>query len=155
MKITLTKEQYKTLIEMVYLGEWMVNACRKPDEIIKKYQDLKQHVFSFSRGEDLEDLLEFDEESGEFVLAWDFEMESEVSKYRLEFEEETFWDELLEKLSTRDVIRKCGEKAVEKMDGADFYREQIPFLEKYEKEFEQHGLDRLEIMGTEDKLSAR
>ena len=145
MKIELTDEQYKTLIEMVYLGEWMINACRHPDEVIKKYQDLEQHLYSFAKAGGMERYVEYDEESKQFYPSQEFELRSDVEKYRAEFEDETFWDELIERMSVRDTVRKIGEKVADEMNGLDFYEKQIPFLEKYNKEFEENGLENLEI----------
>jgi len=43
MKIELTKEQYKNLIKLVYLGNWIVNSIRsgeEDDKRIEKYENI-------------------------------------------------------------------------------------------------------------------
>jgi len=44
MEIKLTKEQYKNLIMLVYLGNWMINAIRsgaKGDPQIEEYNEIE------------------------------------------------------------------------------------------------------------------
>lgn len=146
MEIKLTEEQYKTLVEMLYLGEWMINACRSPKETIKKYQDLEQHVYSFAKAGGLERYIEYDEESKKYFPTKELEMESEAEEYRLEFENETFWDELIERLSLRDLISQLGEETVEKLDGVKRYKRQSVFINKYNKEFAKHGIENLGLV---------
>lgn len=146
MEIKLTEEQYKTLVEMLYLGEWMINACRSPNERIEKYEDLEQHLYSFAKAAGLECWIEYDEELKQYFPTKEFELQSEVEEYRDEFENETFWDELIERLSLRDVIRQLGEEAVDKMAGVERYEKQLVFIEKYQKEFEKHGIKNLGIV---------
>ena len=71
MGISLTKEQYRTLIEMVYMGEWMINATRT--KTIKKYEEMEQHIASFAKTAGLEDLIEYDPESKEYFPTKAFE----------------------------------------------------------------------------------
>ena len=50
MKINFTKAEYRTLIEMMYLAEWMLTAhdTRKdPDK--RKYAELGQKIYSVSK----------------------------------------------------------------------------------------------------------
>lgn len=47
MKIELTKEQYRKLVELVYLGNWLVNAHREAGECLQEYEESEQHFLSF------------------------------------------------------------------------------------------------------------
>ena len=47
MRIDLTKEQYDKLIELVYVGNLVINGNRLQDEQIKKYNEVEQHIYSF------------------------------------------------------------------------------------------------------------
>jgi hypothetical protein len=146
INIKFSKEQYKQLVEMMYLGEWMINACRNPNETIKKYEELEQHVYSFAEKANLEHCIEYDEKSKNYYPTRWLEMESEVEQYREEFEEETFWDELIERLSQRDLINEVGWEAVEKMDPIARMKKQDPLRTKYGDEFEKHGLSTLAVV---------
>lgn len=44
MKLTLTKEQFEILSDLVFLGNWVVNSHRLPDDTIKKYETLSTQI---------------------------------------------------------------------------------------------------------------
>jgi hypothetical protein len=71
VQINLTKEQYKTLVEMTYLGRWMINAIRV--KTIKKYDDVEQLVFSFAKQGELEDCIGYDDKLKLHFARQDFE----------------------------------------------------------------------------------
>ncbi len=63
MEINLTKEQYKTLMTIVYCGEWMLNSHKtKEDKQLKEIEALEQYLFSFAKESGLSKWVEYDEE---------------------------------------------------------------------------------------------
>lgn len=149
MEIKLTKEQYKNLIKLVYLGNWMVNAIRsgnKEDPQIEKYNEIEQYIFSFAKDFGLEKYVEYVEEFKEFFPTREFEDDPEIEKYINDYDEETFWEELIHRLSWRDFIRTYGKEAVEKMDIEERIEKGFPFEEKYRQEFAKNGLNNLEVL---------
>ena len=87
MKIELTKEQYENLLEVVYLGNWMINAIRsgnKGDERIEKYDDIEQYILSFAKDFRLANFVEYNEELKQFFHTREFE---EYGYERLEIKE--------------------------------------------------------------------
>ena len=62
-----------------------------------------------------------------------------------EFEDETFWTELTDRLADRDMLRILGDKKILKMTPEERFMTHHDFEEKYEEEFEEHGIERLEI----------
>lgn len=145
MQIKLTKEQYKNLVKLVYLGNWMINAIRLEDEKIKKYDNVEQYIFSFAKDAGLEKYIEFDKKFNQFFPTREFEEGSDIEQYREEYEDEIFWDELIDRLARRDFIKKYGFKAVRKMDFRKRIEKEHPFIKKYTKEINKHGIERLEI----------
>ena len=63
-----------------------------------------------------------------------------------EFENESFWNELLERLVERDLLRQLGEKTVEGLDPEEREIREEPYRRVYGDEFAMHGVDRLEIL---------
>jgi len=53
MELKLNKEQYKKLLELVYLGNWMVNAYRT-DDYLEEYSDVVSNIFSQAEAAGLE-----------------------------------------------------------------------------------------------------
>jgi len=45
MDLNLTREQYEKLLELVYLGNWLINAYRT-DDYLEDYSDVVSLIFS-------------------------------------------------------------------------------------------------------------
>jgi hypothetical protein len=146
MEIKLTKEQYESLLKLVYLGNWMINAIRLEDDRVKKYDEIEQYIFSFAKDAGLEKYIEFDKEYNKFFPTREFEEDPELERYREEYEDEVFWDELADRLGARDFIREYGMEAIEKMDPEERFIKEQEFIIKYEEEFEKNGLANLELL---------
>lgn len=145
MQVELTKQQYRDLLDLVYLGDWMVNAIRDPGQEVKKYTDLEQYVMSFAEEHGFGDLVEYDDKFQQYFHTRAFE-ESEVDEYRQEYDEENFWEDLVYRLSRRDLLRQCGEKKVARLLGSrELFDKEAPLEDRYREEIGAHGLDRLEV----------
>ena len=144
MTIEFTKKQYENLIKLIYLGNWMINAFRI-DEGVKKFEEVTDYIYSFAKDFGLEKYIEYDEKFNKFYPTREFEEDTDIEHYMDEYDAETFWDELVHNLATRDFIGKYGEDAIRKMDFKERIEKEEPFIGKYEKEFEKHGIENLEI----------
>ena len=155
MEIKLTKEQYENLLKLVYLGNWMINAIRsgaEGDERIKKYDEIEQYIFSFAKEAGLEKYIEFDKRYNKFFPTREFDEDPEIEQYLEDYDNEVFWQELADRLGTRDFIRKYGKEAIEKMDQEERFLKEQEFIIKYEEEFEKNGLANLEILKRIDEI---
>ena len=61
MKIELTNSQYRKLVKLVYIGEWIMNSHRK-NEKDYIFTDIEQHIYSYFKEFNCDDILEFDTE---------------------------------------------------------------------------------------------
>ncbi len=143
MKITLTKKQYEQLIKIVFLGKWMADATEVDEE--KDYTEIEQYILSFARDAGLEDLVEYDPEYKQYFNTSSFEEQSGVSDLIQRYDDYTFWEELIFRLSYRDLVKKHGTPAVDAMSAEQRLKEQNGYAERYEKEFNEHGLDNLAL----------
>src|SRR5450631_833183 len=98
--IEFTKEQFETLIKLVYMGEWLVNAHRLSNDHVHKFTDLEKHILSHASNYGLEKFT--DTYSGKIYHTGKLESDPEINKYIKEFANETFWDELCDRLSERE-----------------------------------------------------
>ena len=141
MNISLTAKQYKTLLLTTYLGHWVINAHRiKPD---KAFDELASHVYSYAKSFDLPDLVERDADSGKYFPTRQFE--DLASEYIDAYDNETFWDELIDRLSERDLAAKHSQEAREKMTMEERFTHLEKFETRYDEEFEKYGIERLTI----------
>ena len=68
MEIPFTKEQYQTLLQLLYFGEWVANSSKtKEDKLYKESDSLEQHIFSYASKFGLDNLIEYDESLKKFV----------------------------------------------------------------------------------------
>jgi hypothetical protein len=140
MNISFTPEQYKSLLMLTYLGSWMVNAHKvDPD---KTFDDLGMYNYSFAQSFGIKDLIESTGD-GKYYPTKKFEEIAE--EYLDEYDNETFWDELIDRLADRDFVGKYGQTAIEKMTIEERFSNRDEFEEHYATEFEEHGLDRVTI----------
>lgn len=81
-----------------------------------------------------------------FFLTNEFLDESIVDELIDEYNNDTFWDELMFRMAERDLIEKYGEDAVRKMKFEERVDKEQPFLDAYRKEFEENGLSNLRLL---------
>jgi hypothetical protein len=143
MKVELSVDQFRSLMELVYLGDWMVNGIRSPDSRVERYQDLLQYLASLAGKFGLQGVVEFDEQLREFTSTREFEEAMEA--YIREYDDEVFWDGLVDRLADRDLLAEYGE-ALKAMPVEQVLSKREPLVERYEREVEEHGVERLRII---------
>ena len=143
MNISLTPEQYKTLLLTTYLGNWMVNSHQV--ETDKTFDTLASHVYSYAESFGLAGLVELDADNGQYYPTR--ELEELAAEHMDAYDNETFWAELIERLSERDLVAKHGQDASEKMTVEERFTKLEEFEARYDEEFEKHGVERLTIKG--------
>jgi len=145
MKIEFTKKQFKSLLKLAYLGNWMANANRT-DDMIKEYEDLEDYIFSFAKDFGFKKYVDDeDADQGKFFPTRLFEENTDVSKLHEEYDDATFWDEIIDRLTDRDFFRKYGVDKIKKMDRNERWEKLFEFEKKYADEFRKYGIERLEI----------
>ncbi|MFH1593577.1 MAG: hypothetical protein ABID09_02640, partial [Candidatus Omnitrophota bacterium] len=66
-------------------------------------------------------------------------------RYRDEYDDECFWDGLVDRLARRDFIKAYGEGSIKRMNWKERYQKEGPFIEKYSREVDEHGINRMEF----------
>lgn len=143
MKIDMTEEQYKTLLKMVYLGNWMVNSIKSEPE--KEFEDFEQHVFSLAKDFGFSTYVGFDGEGKAYFPTEVFEEETGVVDMIGEYNMYTVWEELVLALSKRDLIAEYGDEKAEGMTEEELMEKEYPLILKYEEEFRENGFENLII----------
>jgi hypothetical protein len=141
--LNLTDAQFQTLIQLVYLGNFMANATRSNEEIVQQFEDLEQYLYSSAE--------EFG--CGGFVTKHDavegvypsHEFEEMMDAFICKYDTDVFWEELLQKMTERDLLARYGEKAVAEMSIVERIEKEREFIQSYDKEFSLNGLKRLFI----------
>ncbi|MCP2521130.1 hypothetical protein NLD30_11895 [SCandidatus Aminicenantes bacterium Aminicenantia_JdfR_composite] len=148
IEIKLTDEQYENLIKLIYLGTWMIGGIRARDNLIEKYEDLAQCIYSNAKEDIREKYFEFDEETKRYIPKKEFEEDPELDEIIDDYNEEVFWNELIFRLAGRDLLRIYGEDAIRNMSIEERAEKEYPLLQMYEEEVIKNGIKNLEIRRT-------
>jgi hypothetical protein len=146
MQIGFSKGEYRTLLEIIEIADWVLFAHRTDEpENRKKYCNFTQKIFSFAEALGFGNLIMYDKEMKRYFPTREHDENSPVRPFIEEFEEATFWDELVDRLAERDMLHELGEKKLLSMTREQRFRAYFDFEERYQKEFEKHGIEMLEV----------
>ena len=144
-KSTITVEfspnQYERLMKLAYCGNLLINSHR--DNPLKQYEEIEQRILRKAKDAGLTKYLDPDEVDGEIFTNRAFEEETDIQRFVEEYDDETFWQELIDRLARRDVIAEYGLPRIEKMSWRERAEKEHPFIQKYEEELSEHGLKHL------------
>ena len=133
MKLELTKKQYRRLLDMVYIGNWILNSTRGEDRFTD-YDDVESLLFAKARDEGMGALAEV--WRGEVVPSRAF-AEGGIHEAIMEYENNVFFEILAEDLARRDM----DDPPIDDTN----YDELTRRIDDYMAEFEEHGTDNILI----------
>ena len=131
MKLELTTKQFRRLLDMAYIGNWILNSTRG-DDLFKDYDDVESLLFAKAREEGMGVLAE--DWQGEVVPSRAF-AEGGIHEAIMEYENNVFFDILAEDLARRDM----EDASIDQNN----YEELSSRIDAYIAEFEQHGTDNI------------
>ena len=130
MKLELTTKQFRRLLDMAYIGNWILNSTR--GDRFKDYDDVESLLFAKAREEGMGVLAE--DWQGEVVPSRAF-AEGGIHEAIMEYENNVFFDILAEDLARRDM----EDASIDQNN----YEELSSRIDAYIAEFEQHGTDNI------------
>lgn len=131
MQIELTTKEFRRLLDMVYIGNWILNSTRGDDRF-QDYDDLESKLFALCRNHGMEVLAEDWNNTVIPSRAYEQGGIQEVIAY---YEDNIFYEILAEELSRRDM----GYADITE----DNYPEIVNRMSQYMAEFENSGLEHL------------
>ena len=131
MQIDLTNKEFRHLLDMVYIGNWVLNSTRGDDRF-RDYDDLESKFFGLCRGGKMQVLVE--DWNGIPVPSKAY-AEGGIHEAIAFYEDNIFYEILAEELSRRDM--SYPEITEENYD------EIIGRMTSYMNEFQASGLDHL------------
>lgn len=99
MKIELTTKQYRRLLDIVYIGNWILNSARGNDRI-PDFDEVESKIFSYCKEMDMNALTE--NVDGHFVPSQAFS-EGGIHEAIMDYEDAVFYGILAEELAHRDL----------------------------------------------------
>ena len=131
MQIELTNKEFRRLLDMVYIGNWVLNSTRGDDRF-QDHDDLESKLFALCRTNGMRALAE--DWNGTVIPSKAYE-EGGIKEVIAYYEDNVFYEILAEELSRRDMDYP------EITD--DNYDEIVGRMDAYMSEFELSGVDHL------------
>ena len=133
MTIELTEKEFRRLLDLVYVGDWILNSARGEDRF-EDYDLLQEKLFAMCPQVGMHSLIE--RWQGHVFPSRAYE-EGGIHEAIADYEDAVFFDILAEELARRDMEG-------EGVDAND-ENELITRMDEYYSEFEQHGIDNLKV----------
>ena len=133
MNLELTTKQFRRLLDMAYIGNWVLNSTRGDDRI-RDYDEVESLLFAKAAREGMPVLTEM--YRGEAVPSRAFE-EGGIHEAIVEYENNIFFDILAEELARRDM----DDVPIDETNVDEFNQR----VETYITEFEAHGTDNITV----------
>jgi hypothetical protein len=138
-----SEAEFRKLLEIVCLADWVKNAHAGPDSTVNPYS-VEQKIYKGAIAAGCGDLVTYDAKKN--VYSPSKNLEEKFHEVLDEYNDETFWEELVTRMAIRDVEEERGQAALEKMSPEEQLRALRQWEERYQAETETHGIDRLEIV---------
>ncbi len=137
MNIELTDKEFRRLLDLVYIGNWILNSTRGDDRF-EDYDLLQEKFFAMCAKNGMRPLVET--YLGHYFPSKAYE-EGGIHEAIADYEDAVFFDILAEELARRDMI--------EENLSQDDLRELTARMDDYMDEFERNGIDNLSIESAE------
>ena len=133
MELKMTEKQFRRLLDLVYIGNWVLNSTRGDDRI-KEYDQVESLVFAHCLDHGMAPLAELYQ--GELIPSRAF-AEGGIHEAILAYEDTMFFEILAQELALRDMDSDAPTP-----ENYDELRER---MDVYLGEFEQHGTDNITV----------
>lgn len=133
MEIKLSEKQFRRLLDLVYIGNWVLNSTRGDDRI-RQYDEVESLVFSHCLTHGMAPLTELYE--GELIPSRAF-AEGGIHEAIMAYEDVTFFEILAQEMALRDMD--------DPPITPENYDEVMERMGVYLMEFEQNGTDNISV----------
>ena len=133
MQIELTEKEFRRLLDMVYIGNWILNSTRG-EERFKDYDEVESLLFARAAEEGMPTLSDVYE--GEVIPSRAF-AEGGIHEAIMEYENNVFFEILAEDLARRDM----DDVPIDDSNCDELNRR----IDAYIDEFEAHGTDNITV----------
>ena len=137
MQIELSKKEFRRLLDLVYIGNWILNSTRGTDRFAD-YDDLETKLFGLCRTTGMDTLVQKWE--GIYVPSRAF-ADGGIHEAIMDYEDTVFFEILAEELARRDMDYQPVSR--------ENYDELVSRMDDYIAEFEANGTDNL-VLSTDE-----
>ena len=133
MEIKMTEKQFRRLLDLVYIGNWILNSTRGDDRI-RQYDEVESLVFSQCLAHGMAPLTELYQ--GQLIPSRAF-ADGGIHEAIMAYEDNVFFEILAQELALRDL----DDPPITEEN----YDEVMNRMNAYLGEFEAHGTDHISV----------
>ena len=133
MNIELSEMEFRRLLDMSYIGNWILNSTRGLDRITI-YDDVESKLFSYCRSCGMSALADTSEGVAKPSAAFE---DGGIHEAIADYEDSMFFEILAEELARRDMEFEPI--------GPENMNELADRIDEYIEEFEQNGIDNISL----------
>ncbi|WP_347861278.1 hypothetical protein U0355_11415 [Salimicrobium sp. PL1-032A] len=135
--LEISTDQLRTLVASMFLSTWVVNYPKQ--ELDEEFEEVRNLVLKKYHETDPEGEVDYQE----FADVYEVNQEKEkewMDKYIQEYEEHTFWDQLIEKLTQKEMVDELGEEILNRPLSEEEVQKQVQIEERVAEKLEKNGL---------------
>ena len=133
MEIKMTEKQFRRLLDLVYIGNWILNSTRGDDRI-RQYDEVESLLFSQCLAHGMAPLTELYQ--GQLIPSQAF-AEGGIHEAIMAYEDNVFFEILAQELALRDL----DDPPITEEN----YDEVMERMNEYLGEFQRHGTDHVTV----------
>ena len=133
MELELTELEFRRLLDMAYIGNWVLNSTRGADRF-HDYDIVESHLFSYCPSCAMDTLVDFGEGVARPSAAFE---DGGIHEAIADYEDSVFFEILAEELARRDMDFEPI--------GPENMSELTTRIDEYIEEFEQNGIENISL----------
>ena len=146
MHIEISIKQFKFLMELVHLGNWVVNSRKDPDYIDQRYEEITSIIYSYGKEAGCEKYVAYSKHSQSWVGTDYLYRESDSAKFLEEYDDHNFWSLLVEHFAFKDFYNKYTAEKINKMSSQERFEKIYDLIQTYKDETYDHNIDCFEFV---------
>jgi hypothetical protein len=137
--LRLKGSEYEQLLKTVYLGNWLLTSWQPGRD--RDIEKLESKIFSYASSAGLGKYADYDRETEMFSPADALHEAPEINAAISDYDDETFWEELSDRLAERELVDKAAG-----LGGKERFAALWDAADRYEYEFEENGIENVFIV---------
>lgn len=136
MELSLDKKELKVLVELIMMSDWMLTAHDDEDDERKdEYIALIQKIYTSAFKNGMKKEIQHHDDIDEYYPEDTWEEETKANEFIKEYDEKTFFGELVEHFACRETIKEFSGKIEKDSDAQEeaFFEHVSRFSEEIEK----------------------
>ena len=146
MKLELTEQEYRALLDMLYISDWVMHAHSADlSAQTLEHRKLRQKVLAQAHASGMTDIVEHIATEDAFNESEQYEQTTQDA-FIAPYNDNTFWTELVHRLAARDVVDEISDEAFDLMAPAERMDRIDQATEPYRNEFSTNGLENVRVV---------